>query len=160
MALQRQDEQRQVQASGGEFADQVAGAALLDPQADAGVFAVVGAQDLRQQAGAQARGGAEADPAPAQARDLLYLDPGVLGVGDDPPGQREQRLPGVGEGDVAARAAEQVGAQLPFQGLDLLGQRGLGDVHLLGGAGEVAGVHDGQEVGELLQLHAADPSRS
>ena len=52
-----------------------------------------------------------------------------------------------------ARPAEQLGAQLPLQRPDLLGQRGLGDMHPLGGPGEVPGLGDGHEVLELLELH-------
>ena len=60
-----------------------------------------------------------------------------------------------------ARPVEQLGAQLPLQRADLLGQRGLRDVHALGGPGEVPGVGDGDEVAELLELHtpAIEPHR-
>jgi hypothetical protein len=56
---------------------------------------------------------------------------------------------------VAARAVEELGAQLPFQGADLLGEGGLGDVFAPRGLGEVPGLGDGREVAELLELHEA-----
>ncbi len=128
-------------------------------QFDAGVAGVEGAQHVGDEAGAQARRRAEPDAAAAQVGHLLDLAPGGLRVGEDAPGQRQQRLPGIGEGDVAPGTVEQLGAQLPLQGADLLRQGGLGDMHGLGGAREVPGLRDGGEVAELVQLHATQASR-
>ncbi|CAM5314026.1 hypothetical protein SSPIM334S_01878 [Streptomyces spiroverticillatus] len=132
--------------------------ALLDQELDAGVGVVEGAQDVREQARAQARGRAQADPAPAQLGQLLDLAAGGVGVGEDTAGEGEEGPAGVGEGDVAPGPGEEVGPQLALQGADLLGQRGLRDVQLLGGAGEVPGLGHGHEIAELLELHA-DQSR-
>ena len=143
---QRQHDQGQIQGAAREFPYEVVGAALLDEELDARVPVVERAQDLGQQTGADARGRAEPDPAAAQLRQLLHLDPRGVGVREDPAGQRKQRLARVGQRDVAARPAEQLRAQLLLQGPDLLGERGLGDVHLLGGPGEVPGLGDRHEV--------------
>lgn len=150
---QRQHHQRQVEGAACQLADQVVRAVLLDHQPDARITVVVRAQHVRQEPGAQARRGAEADPAAAQLDQLLHLVAGGVGVREDAPGQRQERLTGVGQGDVPPRAQEEVGAQLPLQGPDLLGEGGLRHVHHLGGPGEVAGLGDGHEVVELLELH-------
>ncbi len=60
--------------------------------------------------GAEARGGAEPDPAAAQADQLLHLPPGGVDVGEDPRGQRQQRLAGRGERDVARAPRSNSGA--------------------------------------------------
>src|SRR5207245_464363 len=78
---------------------------------------------------------------------------GGLDVGEDAPSQRQQRLAGRGERDVASGAAEQGRAEFAFEPLDLLAQRGLGHPDPSRGAGEVAGLGDCDEVGELRQLH-------
>ena len=53
------------------------------------------------------------------------------------PGDVQQRLPGCGEADLAAVAQEEARAQSGLQALDLLAQRRLRDMQLLGGPGEV-----------------------
>ena len=82
-----------------------------------------------------------------------HLVPGRVRVGQDAPGQREERLARVRERDVAACPQEQLGPQLPFQRLDLLGQRRLRDMDEIRGAREVPGLGDRHEVLELLELH-------
>ena len=150
---QRQHDQGQVEGAARQLPYEIVRAALLDQQLDARMPVVEGAQHVRQQARAQARRGAQPDPPAAQLGQLLHLVPGRVRVGQDAAGQRQQRLAGVGERDVAAGPAEQVRAQLPLQRLDLLGERGLGDVDPLGGPGEVPGLGDRHEVVELLELH-------
>src|SRR5262249_2532167 len=97
-----------------------------------------------------ARRGPEAEAAAGQADELLDLEVGVLDVGHDAVGDREQRLARRGEGDVAPNPVEQRRPQLRFEGSDLLAQRRLGDVERLGGAGEVPGAGKGDEVIESL----------
>ena len=53
----------------------------------------------------------------------------------------------------AAGALEQLGAELGLEPADLVRQRRLRDVELLGGAREVAMAGDGLDVYELAQLH-------
>ena len=67
--------------------------------------------------------------------------------------ERQQRLAGRGERDVAAAAVEQGGAEVGLQGVDLLAQRGLGHPDAVGRPGEVPRLGHGHEVSELLELH-------
>ncbi len=114
---------------------------------------VEGAQHVGQQPCADAGRRAEPDPAPAQLGQLLHLVAGGVGVRQDPAGERQQRLARVGERDVAAGPTEQFRPQLVLQGPDLLGERRLGDMHLLRGAGEMPRLGDGHEIRELLEVH-------
>jgi len=55
----------------------------------------------------------------------------------------------------ACRAVEELPSELVLESADLLADRGLDDVELLGGATEVAQLSDGKEVPELANLHAS-----
>jgi hypothetical protein len=57
------------------------------------------------------------------------------------------------QGDGLARPLEQLDAELTLERLDLLADRGLGNVQLLGGAPEVQFPSDRDEVFELPQFH-------
>ncbi|GGX75589.1 hypothetical protein GCM10010510_20300 [Streptomyces anandii JCM 4720] len=129
------------------------GAALLDQQPDARIAVVEGTQHVGQQAGAHARRGAQPHPAPPQLHQLLHLVPSGVRVGEDAPGQRQQRLARGGERDVAPGPQEQIRAQFPLQRLDLLRQRRLGDMDHVRGPGEVPRLGHRHEVLELLELH-------
>ncbi|GAA1567534.1 hypothetical protein GCM10009742_06620 [Kribbella karoonensis] len=50
---------------------------------------------------------------------------------------------------------EEFGTDVTLEGTHLLRNGRLGDPHELGGLGEVPGVGDGDEVGELVELHDA-----
>jgi hypothetical protein len=68
-------------------------------------------------------------------------------------GVLEVRLSGVGGPHGAPSPVQQLDAQGSFELFDLLGERGLGDVQFLGGAGEVALVSDGKQVAQVAQLY-------
>jgi len=68
-------------------------------------------------------------------------------------GARKKSLADIGEADGAAETVEEAGAEFVFELEDLLGKRGLGDVGLLGGAGEGAGFGDRAEVAKLMEFH-------
>ena len=61
-----------------------------------------------------------------------------LGVGEHPPGQGQERLACHRERAAAAGAGEQFGAEVLLERADLAAQRRLGQVQMLGGAGEVS----------------------
>lgn len=95
VAVEGQHNEGEVEAACGELAYEVAGAAFFDDELDAGVLAVVGGEDVGEESGAEAGGGAEADAASAELDEFLDFQGGGLGVGDDARG-------GVSEGDCAA----------------------------------------------------------
>jgi hypothetical protein len=146
-------DQRQVEAVRQQVGDQVLGTALGDVQPDLRVGGPEGAQHLRHQRRAQAGRRAEPDVAAAQADQVLHRVPGGLRVGDHPASQRQQRLAGRGQRDVATDPLEQRRTERLLEGVNLLTQGGLGHTHQVGGLGEMPGFRDGQEVPELLELH-------
>jgi hypothetical protein len=81
----------------------------------------------------------------------LDVDQDALCVG-------EQGLARTGQLDASAVTDEQGGAHRVLQHPDLLGQCGLGDAGELGGPGEVPCARDGDEVGELVDLHGPSVS--
>src|SRR5690606_11137220 len=89
------------------------------------------------------------------ARGGGHLGAGPLGGVDGLAGGGEERLTGGGEPDAAAGAVEQLGAQLALQPGDLVTQRGLDDPALLGRAGVVARLGDGDDIAHLLELHGS-----
>jgi hypothetical protein len=153
--VRRQDDQREVEVALGEMADEVLRAALLHVQVDAGVGGAKPRQDAGDQAGGEAGRGTEPHPAAAQPDQLLHLAAGGLDVGEDAARDRQQRGTGRGERDRAAGAVEQRGADVALQAVDLLAQRGLGDAEVGRRACEVTLIGDGDEVQELLELHAS-----
>ncbi len=98
--------------------------------------------------------------------DVPGPDPGHL-LGRGPGGRRgPQHLAGRAdeglarrrEADPSAQAVEQHHPQVPLEGGDGLGQRRLGDPHLVGGGGEAAGVDHRQHVLDLAHLHTDNVS--
>jgi hypothetical protein len=114
------DDQRQVQVAGEQVGDQVLRAALVDVQLDVGVLGAEPAQHRRHQRRAEARGGADPDPAAAQPDDLLDRVAGGVRVGDHPARQRQQGLAGRGEPDRTADTLEERRAESLFEAVNLL----------------------------------------
>ena len=76
-----------------------------------------------------------------------------LDLGEDALRARQEAFAGVGELGAARQAVEEAFAQLLLELLDLLAERGLGNVALLGGAREVARPGHGDDVTQLLEFH-------
>lgn len=72
---------------------------------------------------------------------------------EDGAGAGKKRLADFGEAHGTAEAVEEASAEFVFEFADLLGERGLRDVGLAGGAAEAAGVDNGAEVAELVEFH-------
>jgi hypothetical protein len=68
-------------------------------------------------------------------------------------GLRDQGMTGLCEVDPAAGPFEQGDVELPFETLDLVGQRGLGDPEAVSGATEVEMLCDLEERGEQRSVH-------
>ena len=103
---------------------------------------------------ARGKQGADRDPPRDEPLDLVDVALDALDLGEDPPRTLGDRAPGVGGDDAAAGALEELDAQLGLEPAHLVRERGLRDVQLLRGAGEVAMPVDGLDVPELAQLHA------
>ncbi|MNL07148.1 hypothetical protein D3C87_1278150 [compost metagenome] len=86
-------------------------------------------------------------------RHALHARAHLLDAGEQLHGVAMERGAGGGQRHAAWLAVEQGHAQLGLQRLQLLGERGLLDAQLLGGAGHGAGFGHGQEVTQVSQFH-------
>ena len=100
------------------------------------------------------RGGeAHGDAADLAARGAARAGLGALDVGQDRLGVGQEGAAGVGQAHAARMAHEQRGVDLALERLDLLAERRLLHVELLGRARDVALAGDGDEVAEMAQFH-------
>ena len=100
--------------------------------------------------------GGEGDDVDVPGPDLGHLLGGGPGGRRRPQhlaGRSDERLTRRGEGDPPPQAVEERHPEVALQGGDGLGQRRLGDPHLVGGGGEAPGVDHGQRVLDLTHLH-------
>ena len=148
-------EQREgeVDLTGVDVAEHLAGRALAQPDLDPRVRL----GEPREQPGnvdrARREQGADGDPAADEAAKLVDLAAGALDLGEDAAGASREQLAGGGRHDASRRALEQLGAELGLEPPDLVRERRLGDVQLLGRAREVAVAGDRLGVAELAHLH-------
>ena len=73
---------------------------------------------------------------------------------ENPLRTRQERLARGGEFGAAGQAVEEAFAELFLELLDLLAERGLGDMALLGVAREIACPGHGDDVTQLLEFHS------
>ena len=137
---------------------QVARAALFQHEGDVGSLAAEladGACDQRM----ERRRGREAhgDAAGLAARGAAGLHGGAFDRGQDRLGIGQEGTAGIGQADAARMAQQQRRADLALQRPDLLAERRLLHVQLLGRARDMAFVRDGDEVAEVSQFHLAYP---
>ncbi|ANZ37327.1 hypothetical protein BBK82_15920 [Lentzea guizhouensis] len=150
--------EREVEPARADLLDQLGVAGLAHPDLDTGVQLVEPRQHGRQVHHVQALQAADRQRAPEQA---LHGGHGVtrgLDAAQRAPGLRQEGPPGLGQLDLAGGAQEQRRAELDLQRADRRGEAGLGDVHPLGGAGEVALLGDREEVLELPEFHDSSPA--
>jgi hypothetical protein len=83
----------------------------------------------------------------------------ALGVGDGDAGVRQEDLAGSGEPDAVGNALQQLPAELSFETLHLLRQRGLGDEEPLSRSREGAFVRDRHEILHLPKVHVSFPDQ-
>ncbi len=81
---------------------------------------------------------------------------GLVGAAYGELGVREEGAAHGGEPDPARHPLQEGAAHGPFQGLDLVGEGGLGDVQGVRGPGEGGFLHDGEEVLHLAQAHGPE----
>ena len=133
------------------------GAALADDRVHPRVAGGDGAEQLRHQ---PAGGGADhADAGVARHVVVERGDVGgdVVDLVQDPPGPLDDPLALVGE--AAVGAVDQGDAELAFELGDVPGDVGLHGVQRPGGGGERAVIGDGDDGGELTDVHVAEPNR-
>jgi hypothetical protein len=106
----------------------------------------------RQRLG-QVRRHHEPQPGPPDPGGLPGPAHAVIDQRQHGPGLLQQHRARLGQPHPVAEAAQQRGAHHLLQPPDLLAQRRLRDVHLLGGMREGARVRDGHEVAQVPQLH-------
>ena len=152
--MQGQDGQCHIELARLEPGDQALGSLLGDGQGNARMSTVKAGEDRREQGGTEARGGADGDPAAAQAFELGDLVDQGGNVSQGPASQRKQELTGIGQGDGARRSMKERGAQGSLEPTDLGTHRRLGDVEAFGGPGEMTVIGDGHEVLELMKLRS------
>ena len=127
-------------------------------QRDARQVLLHDAGDARQLVEGGRAGEGDAQQARAALGDAAYAAHGVLEAVDHSLGLGAEERPGRGQADLAGGAGEQGRTELGLELPDRVGQGGLGDVQLLGGATEVTGLGDGEEVTQVAQLHVATSS--
>src|SRR5699024_12404798 len=99
----------------------------------AGVVSVGAACRLSVEAHAQRRCGTEAVPAAPQPGEFVHVAADGLGVGEHPPGRRQQGLTGRGQRDVPVFAVEELSAELLLLRRDLAAQRRVVQMQVCGG---------------------------
>ena len=97
------------------------------------------------------------DPAADQSTELVDLVADAIDLGEDVAGTLGDRLARLGHRHGSACALEQLRAELPLETTDLVGERRLSDVQLLGRPGEVTVTCDRLGISQLAELHE-DPS--
>lgn len=120
---------------------------------DAGVLAEEGGDEVWQEVLADGLGCTEGEGAGVGAGGAGDGFEGLIGEGFKLVSEGQEGGSSGGEGDAAAGAVEEGKAVLVFQGFDLLGDGGLGEEELFGGAGEVEVSGDGAEDLEAEVFH-------
>ena len=132
---------------------QLAGAALLQFDQNAGPFLAEGADGAGDERMERGRAGeADADPAPLAPRRASRRVREPSRASHDGRGLLDESAPGLGHPDAARQALEQGDAELRLQEPDLTGERRLPDAEPLGGARNVPLFGDREHVAEVAQF--------
>lgn len=121
---------------------------LHEAEADPGVVGAEGVQQAGDGLGAHGVQEAEGDLAGGRVGVGADLVGGPLDLGEGPFDGAEEGPPGDGQREGAAAPDEQVDAEVLLQADEGAGEGRLGDVHLLGGPGDVLGAGHAGEVRE------------
>ena len=154
LGVDRGADEADVEVAGGERRELVGRRALLELQHDVGPLEHEGAHEVGDDP--VERRADEADPEPAG---LAGADPArgverALEPGEHPADVAEQHLARRRERDAPARAREERRADGGLQLADRVAERRLGHVQPLRRAAEVELLRDGDEVAEVVELHA------
>jgi hypothetical protein len=136
-----------------EHVEHPLGGAFADAHLDVGELGGERRQDRGDVELPAEQQGSHGQAAADQAAQLLHLSEQRLALGQDGAGARGDERPSLGRLHRARRPSKQLDPELLLEALNLMGHRRLGDVELVGGAGEVSVAGDGLEVAELAQIH-------
>ena len=146
-------DQGQIELAAGELVEQSARALFREVQFDGRMLRVERAEHLGDEADAQGGGGAEPHPSTLEAGEFGEFAAHRFGVGEHAARERQQRLARGRQRAAAAGAMEQLGAEIVLERGDLAAQRGLCEVQLFCGTGEVAEAGHLDEAAQLLEVH-------
>ena len=144
---------REIEIAGADRRQHVGIDALEDMEAHARMRALEGDDRARQQAGGDARRGADADFAKPGALDRFDVVAGVAELRLDGLDAREQRLARLGRGHAVRAAMQELDTEVVFQLLDALGDRRLRQIENLGRLPDRAGLDHGGEIAQLTEFH-------
>ena len=152
--LHRQAHERQIDLFGEHRRRQLIRGVLVHDDLDCGKPGGKRAQALREEVRRDGGQHPEHDPSAHQAAELAHAVARQFHLLQHPLGVDPQQVARGREGHFAFRALKEPFAQLVFQLHDLLAERRLGDMTLLGRAAEIFRAGDGEEVAQLMQLHS------
>ena len=109
--------------------------------------------ERRKQLVGRRSGEANREPADLASGDAYRLRPSAVDGREDSAGPFEVSLTSWRQLDLAGRAGQQHYAQFGLELLDLLRERGLGDVQPYGSPAEVALLRHGHEVADVSEFH-------
>ena len=147
---------REVELVGAQQREHLVGGLLAQAQVDAGMGRVEGREQGGRVERPDRRQRTDREAAVHEPAELLQLGDRAVELGERALRAHGQHLARLGQPDAAARAPQQVDAELGLEPADLLGERGLGDVQLAARAREVPLAGDGEERAQLAELHRAD----
>ncbi len=130
-----------------------AGQALGERQLELGIFGEHRAHQLHADRLDAGIGHADGDVAGNDASALAHLGLGFRHRAQDDAGVLIEPFAGRGRFHAARLALEQGRCELGLQVRDVMAQRGLRDVHLVGRARQVPLLVDGDEITELARIH-------
>ena len=159
VATDRKGEDGDVDGRGAQAFEKDRGNILDDVEPNLGKLAREGSEMRRKKIRRDGRD--DADAYGAAERVFLLEDVAACGfeLAKNGAGMGKKGLAKIGEANRAAGAVEQADAKFVFELQDLLGERGLGNVGLLGGPAEGAGFGDGAEVAKLMEFHVSAKNR-
>ncbi|GAP48708.1 putative outer membrane adhesin like proteiin [Streptomyces azureus] len=129
------------------------GRVLVEVQQHARMGGVPAGEDVREDTDRDGVDGGDMQFAALRTGGGAGRAAGLRGAAHGEFGVRPEGASHRGQADPARHALQQRAADRPFQGLDLVGERGLRDVQELGRAGEGRLLDDRQEVLHLPQAH-------
>jgi hypothetical protein len=153
VAADRERKNGNVDGAGAETFEKDGSNFFDDGQVDLREFARERSEMLRKKVRRDGGDYADADGA---AEGIFLLDDvaaGGLEFAKNGAGTGKKRFADVGEAYGAAETVEEAGAKFAFELEDLLGERRLGDVGLLGGAAEGSSFGDGAKITKLVEFH-------